>query len=289
MARKLNARIFILITVLLALICTALRTVAMYTAFDADIGYFKSGALSTVSDIISLASIIAIIILAMLTKKSTATVSDLNRANTPFAYIQLVNAAFLIIDSFFFLILYMQSKSVLDLLLVISGIPAAVYFVISYLYKNDIIKISAATVAGLGMLVILWALLCIAHVYFDNFVQMNSPIKNSIQFGFLSIMISMLADIRYLIGRPSPRFYLCAHGLAFFLCLVGTVPYELYDPRMSFIDGNYYYRLVGTMFWWCIFVAVPSLRAFTSAHKDKQAADGEPIASDSTESPDASI
>lgn len=288
MARKLNARIFILVTALLALICTALRTVAMYTSFDTDIGYFKSGALSTASDIISLISIISIIVLAILAKKSEATASDLNRVSTPFSYMQLGNAALLIIGSFFFLILYMQSKSVLDLLLVISGIPAAVYFVISYLYKKEIIKISATTVAGLGMLVILWALLCIAHVYFDNFVQMNSPIKNSIQFGFLSIMISMLADIRYLIGKPSPRFYLCAHGLAFFLCLVGTVPYLIYDFRISFIDESYC-RLVFMMFGWCILAAAPSLGAFASACKDKQAADDEPISSDSTESPDASI
>lgn len=286
MARKLNARIFILITVLLALTCTALRTVAMYTSFDTDIGYFKGGALSTASDIISLVSIIAIIVLAMLTPKSTVTVSDLNRINTPFAYMQLGNAALLIVGSIIFLILYMQSKSVLDLLLVISGIPAAVYFVTSYLYKKEIIKISATTVAGLGMLVILWALLCIAHVYFDNFVQMNSPIKNSIQFGFLSIMISMLADIRYLIGKPSPRFYLCSHGLTFFLCLVGTVPYLIYDFRISFIDESYC-RLVFMMFGWCILAAAPSLGAFASACKEQQAADNESISSDPNDSNDS--
>ncbi len=60
--------------------------------------------------------------------------------------------------------------------------------------------------------VIACGILC-AYYYFDTTVEMNSPIKISLQLALLSAMLYYTGELRYLLGRPLPRLYLALSAI----------------------------------------------------------------------------
>ena len=63
-----------------------------------------------------------------------------------------------------------------------------------------------------------------ADTYFDVYVTLNSPIKVSLQVGLLGFMLILLAELRFRVGRPLPRYSLAFLALGAYACLVGSIP-----------------------------------------------------------------
>ena len=53
---------------------------------------------------------------------------------------------------------------------------------------------------------------------------MNSPVKTDLQLAFLGFMFICLAELRFRVGRPMPRYSLAFLAIGSYTCLVGSIP-----------------------------------------------------------------
>ena len=67
-------------------------------------------------------------------------------------------------------------------------------------------------------------MLAIADTYLDNTIAMNSPIKIALQLGFLTVMLLATAELRFRLGKATPRLALALHGLTAFFGIGGGLP-----------------------------------------------------------------
>ena len=68
------------------------------------------------------------------------------------------------------------------------------------------------------------AIAAVADTYFDPYVTMNSPVKVAIQLGFLGLMLVLLAELRFRVGKALPRYSVAFLAIGSYACLVGSVP-----------------------------------------------------------------
>jgi hypothetical protein len=99
-------------------------------------------------------------------------------------------------------------------------LPASVYFFLSAKsrgrYSNGL--------ALAGFLPVLWSATAIAETYTDLFTAMNSPVKITLQFGFIGFMLIMVTELRFRLGKAAPRLALALFSIGTFLCLNGALP-----------------------------------------------------------------
>lgn len=62
--------------------------------------------------------------------------------------------------------------------------------------------------SALGVAPVLACALLNAHLYFDVSVEMNAPLKVTVQTALLFAMLAYTGEIRFLLGRAMPRLYL---------------------------------------------------------------------------------
>lgn len=206
-------------TVALTLAGITLRSIAMGIFYDADVGYFRESILPILCQIISVLAVLFPCILCIITPKTTypTTWTDFggNRiAILPgcllsgFGLFQVISNAM------------SQENSSLVMASGVLGLGAAVYF---FLTLAAGMRQKAATLSAVGYFAIFWALSCLAETYFDLFTTMNSPVKMILQFGFLSVALMAIAELRFRLGKAAPRMAVCAHGMAVYFCLTAGV------------------------------------------------------------------
>ncbi len=213
-----------------------LRTVFMLTAYDADIGYFQVGTAPVVSQLLS--------ILAVLFPAVTCITIPKNQLSTAWdekviAFTAPLPAAALVVFGIYRLItcsLY-QETSVLFYAQGLLALLGAAYLALSPVPKIN--QRSPLLRAVLGMCVIFWALTSVADTYFDLFTTMNSPIKVILQFGFLSIALLMIAELRFGLGKAAPRMAVCAHCLALYFGLTGGISTLVASLRYSTVTTDH--------------------------------------------------
>lgn len=252
MTKKISVRTYFIIASALTLASVILRTAAIFWDFDAEIGYFNNGILSLLGTVLPIISIIALIFLAFFLRPVTASTEMCCRFGRR-VYILISSIVILLISVVFeiFNLLQFSRNGSIDLLLFITGIPAAAYYLLAFL-DNDRRKIFRPVAVMLGFFVIFWALLAIGYTYFDNFVQMNSPIKLIIQFGLISVMFSTLSDLRVLLGRPCPRSAILSNSLTMFLGYTAAFPIILRSFKSRLSDPHYSLMALALL-WFAVF------------------------------------
>lgn len=210
-AKNARTRLYLLGVAALTLTLLVLRTVALFTAFDAKIGYFEGGALKTILYIMEGISLLACFAFPFLVKaenvpSANAAVSSLTgRILTSLCALSFAVCAIA-------LFLMRGSTAAPSFLIVISALllfAAAFYFLPAVSQKPS---------PYLGYAVILAAILTLSVTYFDRYTQMNAPLKLSLHVSLLSVMLFMLYDIRVLLDMQRPRARIVCGAIAFLLC-----------------------------------------------------------------------
>ena len=214
------SRLFSWIFLALTLLGVILRTVCMLGFFDADVGYFKRGILPLLSDGLYFIAVVTVIVCTARTPKDTLP-TELHTPGriAPALLLGLTLGGFTVCN----LLLPAQLAGVSGKATMIANflaLPAAFYFVCSA-RKNGRYP---DWLSLLGFLPVLWCIAAVADTYFDPYVTMNSPVKVAIQLGFLGLMLVLLAELRFRVGKALPRYSVAFLAIGSYACLVGSVP-----------------------------------------------------------------
>ena len=221
----------------LTLALTLLRSIAFFTGFDADIGYF-SPALSTVMDILIALGAAGCFSLLFFIKKD-----ELPTAAAPLSLAGMIAAGTVTVS------LITVAVSLVARIVERSGdlntmtaplglmIPAAClallaapYFVLQLLGKPKLAPL-------FGYAMILAAVLFLSVTYFDRYTPMNAPHKISLHLSMLAIMVYMLYELRALLEQARPRALTVVSAIALLITattgssdLIGYVGNKVNDP-----------------------------------------------------------
>ena len=240
----LNVKTWFRAILCLAPLAAVLRTVALFTSFDTEIGYFNESFIVTlVNWLIVLTSAFAICGLLFISKEADLPKKADNSANSIF--FSATFAGFIMLADFFYKLVsvigggkfsyykmifssafraenaYMlRVGAIIEIMGVIAAVLSAVCFFVRS-SKNPKAKLSA----WLGFFPIIRALVGVAQIYFDMTVQMNHPSKLMLQFALISVMFYFLCEEREYVSEEHmrPRGFFISGCLAFFLCFVGGV------------------------------------------------------------------
>ena len=206
-------------TVALTAIGTILRSVATGIFFDAQVGYFNQDVWSILCQIISVLAVLFPAVLCIITPKSTYPTVWVDVSGN---LVSILPGALLAGFGLFQVISQAMSQESNSLVMASGalGLGAAVYF---FLTLSKSMRQKSTTLSAVGYFVIFWALSCLAETYFDLFTTMNSPVKMILQFGFLSVALMAIAELRFRLGKATPRMAVCAHCMAIYFCLTASI------------------------------------------------------------------
>ena len=212
------SRLCFFLTAALTLVAVILRTVAMLTGFDADIGYFAPSFTVTLNHALYFVTGGLLIALVLFIPRDTLPQELHTPLRAPLAILTgVVLAAFAVAA---LVICVPLARGRLILAPTLLGLPAAVYFLITANRGGRYTDLPVLT----GFIPVIWCVSGIAELYFDPYVTMNSPVKISLQMGLLGFVFIVLFELRYRIGRALPRVAVVAFGTGSFACLNASVP-----------------------------------------------------------------
>ena len=206
------------VTALLTLAGVILRTVCMLTVFDNTVGYFDTGILSTLSTVLYFLGALIPMICAALIPKGTLPTTLHTRLRLPVAYLWgLALAAFTVLS---LIVCFPTRNNALLTYPTVMGILGSIYFWLSG-HRNgrypDLLSLA-------GFLPVLWCVAAVAETYTDQFTTMNSPIKISLQLGLIGLMVILISELRFRLGKALPRAAVALLGIGSYLALCGAVP-----------------------------------------------------------------
>jgi hypothetical protein len=212
----------------LTLVAVLLRCIALFRCFDASIGYFKSGVLSIMCDVLCVAAAVLPFVCAVIMSKADmpALKAHMQPVVAKPHAAGIIPAAVMATAAVMFFVLYRNpgagtqySSPKLLIWMFATGLFAAVFFA-----ARCGLKIGTSATVLLGFVVIAWTILAVGYTYFDLYTTMNSPIKVALQFGLLAAMLTVTSEIRALLGRYAPRSGLFFTCLAVFFGFYASVP-----------------------------------------------------------------
>ena len=219
--RRKLPRLCFLLTAALSLLGVALRTACMLACYESDIGYFTAGPLPTISTILYFIAVAApVVCLAAVPGRACPTTLPGSYANKTAAALLAISLAFVTLWTS---IVPAANPSEITEVACKTAILAAVYFLVSA-PRKDTADRYPDWLSMLGFAPILWSIAAAADTYFDPFVTMNNPVKISLQMGLLGFMLIILAELRFRLNKPLPRYSMAFWAIGSFTCLVGGVP-----------------------------------------------------------------
>ncbi len=222
MSRSTMPRLCCALSALVTLIGVVLRTICMLTCFDAEIGYFEPGILPMLSRILYVIAVaVALIGACLIPKDGVLPKKLINPHRAPFALA--VGVAMALFTVILFVTSYatlFTSDGMLRTILMLFGLLGSSYFFLSVSRQGRY----PDWLVAVGFLPILWAILGVAETYTDIFVPMNSPVKVSLQMGFLGFMLLMITELRFRLGRAIPRIGFILLSISVFLTLNASIP-----------------------------------------------------------------
>ncbi len=197
-------------------IAAFLQCIAMRTSYETNTNYFKIGA------ILPFVAILFAVVGAVCGILAACLMSADKKGQTPFSsrLTSSLSAAFGFLFSSVLLMLYGKAvwftiPTVLILLL------AAVYSV----FCGTVNRCThSSSVALLGFSAVIGCALLNAYYYFDSSVEMNAPVKVSLQTALLFAMLYYTGELRYLLGREKPRLYRILAHCTISACAVSSLP-----------------------------------------------------------------
>ena len=215
--KKNRSKLCLLAIAAVALLALLLRSIALHEGFDADIGYFKKGAVSViltyVLEALGVALCVALPFLINNTRVKAATA-----APSTALLIGAIFTALTLPVTAVYLLLKGRTELVAPALV---SILAAIFCLLAIgFFLAHFFNVKPDTRALFAYALILAAALLMMIAYLDRYTQTNAPHKLAQHLCMLCIMLAALYEARALIGRDIPRFRLAALALAFFLCSV---------------------------------------------------------------------
>ncbi|MBE6586175.1 MAG: hypothetical protein E7645_06590 [Ruminococcaceae bacterium] len=215
------AKLCLITTAVLSLADVILRIISLFTCFDAEIGYFAPTLLSSVLVALPIAAALLAIAFSLLIPKNTLPTvwPEPERDLSPvFPFALFASGGMWLLWA----AVTENTAGKLTILAGILGLLSAFYYFILFTAPTSKTR-KPTLVAVMGYAPILWGLVSTAETYTDQFTTMNSPIKLSLQFGFLGLMLMTTAELRFRLEKPAPRAAVCFHAIALFFCLSGGV------------------------------------------------------------------
>ena len=212
MKKKINTMDLIALgAAILTLIGAALRTVALLTAFDADVGYFSESALITYLDrALLLAAIVfgTVVLIATPKDKLSASPAPITVWSTfSSAALGFIFAIFGVL----FLILHLPKPAILVCITSAGALASAIYFIYEAIRPD-----TAGKRIGLGLFPVISLVGAVFVENFDFLVALNSPEKLLATVTFAVGALLIVQRLKFSAGNPTPRFELwCAYLVAF--------------------------------------------------------------------------
>jgi len=209
---------------------------ALLFSFDAEIGYFKSGAfLPSFATALLVLSCVGLLVLPfLLTKELTPAPT----VKTPLGHGGAAAAAL----SAFSLLLALPrvfspafGATVIYYLAIFLLVPAIAFFLLPAR------PVLASPRALCGYAAVLGAACLLSLTYFDSFTPMNAPHKVLLHCALLSVMLYLVYEIRAILGCPMPRMHLATSAVAFLLCTVAGVSHVIAFFADVFTHAGYFY------------------------------------------------
>lgn len=225
---------YLVLSLIWALICAVLRSLAYIFSFDAEIGYFNDSFLAklpTYFIIVSCAFLFGGF--AFLSKDAKLPKRLSNSGNA--VYFASVFAGFIMIADFAYKIYSMigedkfsyykyiyapeyraenayivRATAAIEIVGALASLLAAACFFIRTTKKFD-----SKLGAWLGFFPIVRALTGVAQIYFEMEVQMNHPSKLMLEFALISLMIAFLYELRFFVAEDRVK----PVGFAMFSCV----------------------------------------------------------------------
>ena len=215
---RLFPRLCFVQTALLALLGAVVRSVCMLTQFDTAVGYFNKSPLVALSDALYFLSVIAAVIFALRLKKGSLPAELNTRLRAPAAY--LWGLALVVFTVGVYLVCYEDRTNKFVTVPMVLGVFSSLYF---FLSGNKQGRYSDG-IAALGFIPVVWCVTAAWETYTDQFTAMNSPVKISLQMGFLGLALILISELRFRLGKPLPRFAAALMSIGVFFSLNGGVP-----------------------------------------------------------------
>lgn len=213
--------IFGTVAAVLTAIGVILRTVGLFVYYDRDVGYFKSDAL--VPQMFAVVCVVAFVIFAVSgrfasrVKIMPAFTGMASRAGSAFAAVVMLAHAVYLVP---YCLSYVEGSVIIPALFLIFSALSAIYFALGCTKKYAATENRSIP----GFCVIFYATAGLAKSYFDFTTTMNSPDKLLLQIAYMSVMLSVLFETRFLLGIGRSGRYTVFSFVAFFFCTVSSVP-----------------------------------------------------------------
>ena len=211
-----------------------LQSLAVLFSYGNSEHYFANGdPLSIAAIAFAFLSVALGVASILLSEKNNVCPCIFSRASFPNPLAGGVVAAALLFGGYRFLASgYERTLSPFDLLLILCLLLTTAYAVLSGMQKAGG---RITLTAFFGLFAIVACILLNAYYYFDTSIEMNAPLKTSVQVGLLFTMLYLTGEIRYLLGTQMPRmmqlFAVCTVSFGS-LCAI-AVPVAFFTGKLS--------------------------------------------------------
>lgn len=217
------ADIFVLYMVI-GVIFSAIHTVILKNGYDIEkhLTSYGSTSIAKAFYVIVAAIVLASCLIYPLTGVSKLTNKSFSKQKNLFLY-AFCGFAVLAVTAFEFIIPSVSkvgNGTLIPVLFRISGIPFAAFF-FSLIAKGKNAK-KVQTV--LGFFPIIWCVLKLICIYFDQTTPIGDPVKIMTQVTFVSVVCYFLAEQRVRIDKPMPRTFFVISNIAEFFLLFTAIP-----------------------------------------------------------------
>lgn len=206
-------RIYVFACLALTVIAAALRTVALFTAFDAQIGYFRAGFFAGFVRGLIVAAVALFCTVPFFIKKEETLPRSENAGVPVLVGAGIATVLFAAVGIVLFFV--SAEPTALRVLAALFSLGGTVYFGFVILSPEGRGNVFA------GFAVILALVLLVLLTYFDRYTPMNAPHKVALHLCLLASALALLGELRENAGIPAPRARLAFSLIAVFLA--GTV------------------------------------------------------------------
>ena len=236
------ARWYLVGTLAVSVLLTALRCINLFFFFDSDIGYHTSGAvLPTLCTVLLILSIIAL-----------GAVSIVFFRKQSFQYHEKATPAVRLLGGVcalgFLSLACLDAMQGGSILAVLFGIGAAVYFLTVAINRaNPLLQVLT------GLCAILRVAMALAGSYFNIYVQMNAPDKLYFLLGCIGGMLFLVCELRATVSSARPILYRFSASCGILLTAIASLPSVLatFADRLK-NDGELPARVV--LFFLCLYM-----------------------------------
>ena len=228
------------VTLALAALASLLRSLAFATAFDHSVGYFNTGAFTTLLYITVALALLGIAVFGLSARRRGAHALACPTRSERSLALRLCAAAvgaLLAFSAIWDVRAFTDGSSVLVLVRAIGAVLAIPYFLFP----------SGKRVLALGLGAHLYGLLLLTEQYFDRYVAMNSPLKLMQQFAIIAFMLYLTFEMYGALGTERPVPTAVFGLLTVFLCTVNGVSCITAGIVGNIVPRNYLIAAIATL------------------------------------------